>query len=164
MSFSCGSIWMSFRETIDKCLANFVCAAKSPGNIFGGLSLYFDGARAQQSWKHFPVKGVKYLCLGVDAEKVWETNRRICLMKVIDSDTITSTVIADYNCKDSWSLIFERFFSRKSMIVQDPKPAKEQPPAPSGLDVVIVLDVDDALVIKRSAGRTRRNIISAWCL
>jgi len=47
------------------------------------------------------------------------------------------------------------------MIVQDPKPAKEQPPAPSGLDVVIVLDVDDALVIKRSAGRTRRNIISA---
>nr|CAB3266528.1 sperm flagellar protein 2-like [Phallusia mammillata] len=45
--------------------------------------------------------------------------------------------------------------SKKSSLVQDPKPAKSQPPAPGGLDVIIALDISDELVLKRSSGRTQ---------
>ncbi|XP_076812230.1 sperm flagellar protein 2-like [Clavelina lepadiformis] len=44
--------------------------------------------------------------------------------------------------------------SKKSSLVMDPKPVKDQPPIKSGLDVVIVLDVEDELILKRAAGRT----------
>ena len=43
---------------------------------------------------------------------------------------------------------------KKSRLAPDPQPPKEPPPPVSGIDVVVLFDLDDELAMRRAAGRT----------
>lgn len=43
---------------------------------------------------------------------------------------------------------------KKSQLAPDPKPAPPPPEPRSGIDVVILFDIEDEMALKRSAGRT----------
>ena len=45
---------------------------------------------------------------------------------------------------------------RKSLLAPDPRPPPPQADPASGIDVVILFDVNDELCLKRAAGRTRK--------
>ena len=57
-----------------------------------------------------------------------------------------------------FDLTISVLFFRKSLLVFDPTPVADPPPAQNGLNCVLALDVADDLVIKRSAGRTCKSI------
>ena len=45
---------------------------------------------------------------------------------------------------------------RMSTLAPDPRPEQPTPDPPSGINVVILMDIDDELCLKRSAGRSRK--------
>ena len=53
--------------------------------------------------------------------------------------------------------------SRQSRLAVDPNPPKDPPPPVSGIDVVILLDVQDQTAMKRAAGRSCKLLYQKYC-
>ena len=62
----------------------------------------------------------------------------------------------DLAAKDSKTKQDKSAKSKKSVLAPDPRPPPTQPDPASGIDVVILFDVNDELCLRRAAGRTRK--------
>ena len=67
----------------------------------------------------------------------------------------------DLAAKDSKTKQDKSAKSKKSVLAPDPRPPPTQPDPASGIDVVILFDVNDELCLRRAAGRTRKCILIA---
>ena len=62
----------------------------------------------------------------------------------------------DVAAKDSKTKQEKSLKSRKSVLAPNPRPSPSQSDPASGIDVVILFDVNDELCLRRASGRTRK--------